>query len=214
MNSMSLAFEEGFIKLTPNFIGYGKFDVAFLVANESEEASSTTISNITHSGTTATVTSTAHGLTVNDIVTIDSVTGATETNGAWKVKSVVDADTFTFELYSMSSYTSGGNATKNSMFYFEKGTVKGLVAGDTVKFYEKTTGTTEDVVVTYVDSSNDVVAFASVSSSLFTVANDARISLVPKTVTPNETILFTTEQFRVRLGDTIAEARTADPINI
>lgn len=214
MNSMNLNFEEGFITMKPNRIAYGKFDVAFLVANESEEATSTSISNITHTGTTATVTSTAHGLSVKDIVTIDSVVDATEANGTWKVTSVADVDTFTFELDSMSSYTSGGNVTKQSMFYFEKGTVKGLVAWDEVKFYEKTTWTTEDVVVTYVDSSNDVVAFASVTSDLFTVDNDARISLVPKTVTPNETILFTTEQFRVRLGDTISEARTADPINI
>lgn len=67
------------------------------------------------------------------------------------------------------------------------------------------------MVVVYVDQDNDVVGFESVTSSAFTVANASRISLVPKTPNKNKTVLFTKKQYKIRFGDTIAEARVATP---
>ena len=62
------------------------------------------------------------------MIKIDSVVGSVEANGYWKVTSVADANTFTFDLDAMTAYTSGGTANKLSMRYFDKGAINSLLA--------------------------------------------------------------------------------------
>lgn len=107
IDSLTLNAEpDSLVKLDAEVKGESMFDVAQLKANESAEASTTSITAITHDDGVATVTSATHGLAVNDLIKIANVTGATEANGYWKVTSVPDASTFTFALTSMTAYVS------------------------------------------------------------------------------------------------------------
>ena len=67
------------------------------------------------------------------------------------------------------------------MFYFD--TVEGLAVGDNVKLYEGATGTYEDKTVTAIDLASGVLGFASVTSTIFTVANSSKVELRPQTPT-------------------------------
>ena len=87
------------------------------------------------------------------------VVTATSTTSKFSVKIAVDPGVF----------SAGGTSVKQSMFYFD--TVEGLAVGDSVKLYESATGTYEDKTVTAIDLANGVLGFASVTSTIFTVAN-------------------------------------------
>lgn len=91
------------------------------------DAAPKAISNITRSGTTFTVTSTAHGLPNGKLISIFGVnhTFNVSPNSSWIVASVPDANTFTFTATGLSSgsYTSGGSCAEP--LYIGFGTVNG-----------------------------------------------------------------------------------------
>jgi hypothetical protein len=75
--------------------------------------SSVYISGVTSGTTNTTVTtSTAHGLSVGDVVTNATIGGATQANGTFGVTFVGSGTTFNITTASTSAYTSGGTATK------------------------------------------------------------------------------------------------------
>ncbi len=67
----------------------------------------------------ASVTSVAHGLNSNSLITISGVTGMVQINGIWNI-TVVDADTFTLngvDNTTFGAYTGGGTWTSTSVLY-------------------------------------------------------------------------------------------------
>jgi hypothetical protein len=88
------------------------------------------------------VTSTAHGLSSGNVVTITGVGGNTSANGIWSV-TVIDADTFSLQNLSdgsdvagNSAYTSGGAFTVNTI-----DTSKNSAASISIKEYSTMSGT-------------------------------------------------------------------------
>lgn len=82
------------------------------------KAAAKTITAITKA-TNAQITSTAHGYTVGDIITIQGVSGMTEINGkVATVRTTPTSDTFTVDVNStaFTNYTSGGSAYKAEIF--------------------------------------------------------------------------------------------------
>ena len=215
LDSLALNIEpNAYAKLSIGMKAFGMFDAAKLIANESVEAATTVITNFTRAAQILTVTSVAHGLAAGDLAKLDGNNPAA-VDGYYKVLTIVDADNFTVSLETDPwAFTAGGTVNKIAMFYFAKGTVKGLVAGDTVKFFERATGTYEDVVIAYVDAGSDIIGFDSVISSLFTVANNSKIELLSNEPSYDAPIFFTFDDFKIKEGNTLAEAETADNMNI
>ena len=92
-----------------------------------EAGADITITDIDGDGTDATATATAHGLTVGNIVYIS---GSTNYNGKHNVKTVADANTFTFDTTSSTTNESGtgkrlDGTTKDRTPYSNDGTVSG-----------------------------------------------------------------------------------------
>lgn len=78
-------------------------------------ATNATISGAANNGSgLVRVTATGHGYSTNDVVTIASVTGTTEANGAWVI-TVIDANTFDLAGSVFAhAYVSGGTATRSA----------------------------------------------------------------------------------------------------
>ncbi|WP_407507394.1 hypothetical protein [Acinetobacter baumannii] len=74
------------------------------------------------SGTTVTVTMTAHGMSVGQNVNL-SITSGTALSGSYSVATVIDANTFTYT--SSTSLTTSGNVTRN-LFIRRGGNVLGI----------------------------------------------------------------------------------------
>jgi hypothetical protein len=89
-----------------------------------------------------------------------------------------------------------------------------LIAGDTVRFYARKTGVYEEVLVQYVDYDNDVVAFNSVSGTGFTVTNKTKIELVQKAIGYGTPQLFGLKNVKIKIGDTIEEARAGVEMDV
>ena len=92
-----------------------------------EAGADITITDIDGDGTDATATATAHGLSVGHIVYIS---GSTNYNGKHNVKTVADANTFTFDTTSSTTNESGtgkrlDGTTKDRTPYSNDGTVSG-----------------------------------------------------------------------------------------
>lgn len=209
-DKMEISIEEGILKSSYDIKAYWAFDVAFLRTNESVEQASVGVSWATRALQKITLTVTAHGRAINDIVTIAGVTPSGY-NGTYRIIEVVNANSFRVEkTTNPGTYTSGGTMTKLSMFGFNTGWVKGLVVGDEVKLYEETTQTYEDVIVRYVDEVNDVLAFNSVISTAFTVANKTKVLLVQKTISYDTPQLFGFKNVKIRTGDTLLLAQSGE----
>lgn len=74
------------------------------------EMGSTVSTTLSYTGTVATGSATGHGFTVGDIIRI---AGATQTdyNGDKMVRTVADANTFTYDIYSSQATTATGTIT-------------------------------------------------------------------------------------------------------
>ncbi len=209
-DKMEISIEEWILKSSYDIKAYGAFDVAFLRTNESVEQASVAVTGATRATQKITFTVTAHGRAINDIVTIAGVTPSGY-NGTYRITEVVNANSFRAEkTTNPGTYTSGGTMTKLSMFGFNAGGVKGLVIGDEVKLYEETTQTYEDVIVRYVDEVNDVLAFNSVLSTIFTVSNKTKVLLVQKTISYDTPQLFGFKNVKIRTGDTLLLAQAGE----
>ena len=83
--------------------------------------SPTVITAVVIAGNIATVTSTGHGLTTNEVVLIDSIVGTGGLDfylNRFHLVNVVDADSFTLPgTYADGTYTSGGNVTAQNGAY-------------------------------------------------------------------------------------------------
>lgn len=82
---------------------------AFVKFNAAVAGSSNISGTYTHSGTTATVVATAHGLSVGHRVWLDFTTGTGAVDALYTVASVTDANNFT--ATATSSFTTAGNVT-------------------------------------------------------------------------------------------------------
>lgn len=134
-------------------------------------------------------------------------------NGSYKVLTVPTANTFTVAIaVDPTSYSAGGTVTKLSMFTFD--TVEGLAATDVVKFYEETTGTYENATIQYVDTATGTLGFNSITSALFTVANKAKVELIPQTPSYQAPKVLSFVDTRFYLSDTVANAYLASPENV
>lgn len=213
VDSLKLSAEANKLVTIENAVkGQGMFDVAFLNANEKAEASTVSITSATPTSGVLRVVATSHGLALNDLVKIawNSVSGY---NGYWKVVEVVDANTIDVNCDVTGSAGTGGDINQISMRYFGEKEVKGLLSGDTVKFFEETTETYEDAVVRYVDEDNDVVGFDSVTSILFTVANKTKIELLAQTATTNDIDFFAFSNITIRQGTSYSNALASSPLD-
>lgn len=66
----------------------------------------------------------------------------------------------------------------------------------------------------FVDELNDVLAFDSVLSTVFTVANDTKVELVQKTVSYNTPILFGFKNVKIKTGDTLSLAQAGEAYDV
>lgn len=214
INSVSINIEEDILTLGSEINASGAFDVAFLAKNESPEAAWTSITAMVYANKKITITSTSHGLAVNDLVNITAVTPTTF-NWQYRVVEVTDANTFVvWKETDPWTYSSWGTVTKLSMFTFRQWQINGLVAWDTVRLYEKATDTYEEVDIVMVDTATDTLWFASVISTAFTVANDTKVELVPKAITYDRSRLFGFANAKVQFGDTIALAEVGEEYDL
>lgn len=76
------------MKLNYDIKAYGAFDVAFLKINERVQQSSVVVSGATRLAQKITFTVTAHGRSINDIITIAGVTPAAY-NGSYRIVQII-----------------------------------------------------------------------------------------------------------------------------
>lgn len=214
IDKTEMSIEEWILKLNYDIKAYGAFDVAFLKINERVQQSSVVVSGATRLAQKITFTVTWHGRSINDIITIAGVT-PTQYNGSYRIVQIIWVNSFVVDkITNPWAYTSGWTMVRLSMFGFDSWSVKGLVAGDTVRFYENATKTVEEVVLVFVDELNDVLAFNNVLSTVFTVANDTKVELVQKTVSYTTPILFGFKNVKIKTGDTLSLAQAGEAYDV
>mgnify|MGYP006432053961 CR=1 FL=1 len=98
-------------------------------------------------------------------------------------------------------------------YYFD--TVEGLVSWDNVKIYEKTNGSYENLEIDTVNLADNSVTFVTAPTwTNFTVANDTKLELLPKTPSYQKARAFSFVDVRYRFADTIANAYNEIPENV
>lgn len=212
IDSGQIVVEQWVLKLNFEAMWHWAFDTAKLITDFTSNASTTNISAISLSWNVATITSTSHWLSAGDLVEIDSVTPS-DYDGWFKVDSVVDSDNFkiTYNDASwFSAYSSWGTVQKLAVWVFEKWSVYGLAVWDSVKLYETSWETSEDLTVGAVDPANDKVGFATDPDSEMTVAKNCKMDLSQQSITYSEPILFGIKNVKLQVSDTLANAANAD----
>ena len=76
VDSFKISGGDGILEGEVSVKAYGLFETAKLITNESVEGTAKTITGITWANGIATVTSTAHGLAVNNLINVASVSPA------------------------------------------------------------------------------------------------------------------------------------------
>jgi hypothetical protein len=92
----------------------------YFLGEDRSDVTNKTVTNVTRSGTTATVTATSHGYATGDRISLYGVTHTfnAEVNGVWTIANAL-ANTFDITVAGLSSgsYTSGGTATNRGLIY-------------------------------------------------------------------------------------------------
>jgi len=199
------------VKLENVLKAQGMFDVAFLFANEKVEASTKAITSATPTNGLLRLVTATHGLVVNDLVKVAG-NSVTAYNGYWKVITVVNSTTVDVDCTVSSTVGTGGTVNQISMTYCGERTVRGLIAGDTIR-YTNSLGNTEDVVTKYIDADNDVIGNDLITSTAMTVANQTKVELVQQTATLVSTDFFSFSNVSLKRGADVTTALTAAPID-
>ncbi|MDR0608025.1 MAG: hypothetical protein LBG52_06925 [Candidatus Peribacteria bacterium] len=88
------------------------------------------------------------------------------------------------------------------------------MVGDVVRAYSRVTGDYAEHTVAYLDYDNDLVGFATTLPDWATVANKTKIELVQKAIAYGTPQLFGLKNVKIKVGDTIAEARTGEEMDV
>jgi len=213
VDGFTLAASKDIVDFSVDMKAHGLFQRAKVITDEDIEVAGTSVSGVTWAGGVATFSSTTHLLAINDLVVITGMTPSGY-NGAYRVATVPTGGSFTVPIASNpGAFSAGGTVTKQSQFGCD--TVEGLAVGDVVSLVELTTPTVEQATITVVDTIGKQVGFAAITSALFTVANGAKIELVPQT--PSYTVaprVLTRTHCTFRFSDTLANALTAASENV
>lgn len=208
VDKVEISIEEGILKAATDVKAYGAFDVAFLTANITAKGTAKTITGVTWASNQATFTSNAHGYTAGTIVKVAGMTPSGY-NGTYKIVSVATNTFVVAKTTNPGVFSAGGTATKQAMATCNTGGVKGLVAGDTMRAFERSTSTYEQNTLSFVDEDNDVLAFdTDFVSALFTVANNTKFELVAKTISYGTPQLFGFKNVKVKTGTNLTLAAT------
>ena len=181
-SSKSVSFPNGkaYLDVTNTADPSDKFRAASVadytfIANREKTVTTHYSATYSQSGTTVTVTSTAHGLTTSDRISIDCTSG-TGVDGKYDVASVIDSDSFTYTV--AASATTSGDCAYNVMSpTFGSKSMVFIKAADHVTTY-KVKIRSADGNTTLADVSYTSPAVGSGTPDTLTIATDLKNSLV------------------------------------